>query len=121
MYFIFLKKRFVYCWLHWVFVYLLLVALGLCCCAWTFSSYRKQGLLFTAVCRLLIEVASLAGGALTLNIWASVVVAHRLSSSVACGIFPDQESNPCPLHWGHYTTRYVPNYVYFKNIVFICS
>ena len=30
----------------------------------------------------------------------SVVVAHRLSScSVACGILPDQGSNPCPLHW----------------------
>ena len=29
----------------------------------------------------------------------SVVVAHRPSCSVACGIFPDQGSNPCPLHW----------------------
>ena len=25
--------------------------------------------------------------------------AHRLSCSAACGIFPDQGSNPCPLHW----------------------
>ena len=42
---------------------------------------------------------------------ASVVVVHRLSScgsralerrlscSAACGIFSDQGSNPCPLHW----------------------
>ena len=29
----------------------------------------------------------------------SVVVAHRLSCSTACGIFPDQGSNPCLLHW----------------------
>ena len=29
----------------------------------------------------------------------SVVVAHGLSCSVACGIFPDQGSNPRPLHW----------------------
>ena len=29
----------------------------------------------------------------------SVVVAHGLSCSVACGIFPDQGSNPFPLHW----------------------
>ena len=29
----------------------------------------------------------------------SVVVAHWLSRSAACGIFPDQGSNPCPLHW----------------------
>ena len=33
----------------------------------------------------------------------SVVVAHRPSCSAACGIFPDQGSNPCPLHW-HSTT-----------------
>ena len=29
----------------------------------------------------------------------SVVVAHRPSCSAACGIFPDQGSNPCPLYW----------------------
>ena len=29
----------------------------------------------------------------------SVVVAHGPSCSVACGIFPDQGSNLCPLHW----------------------
>ena len=29
----------------------------------------------------------------------SVIVAHRPSCSVACGIFPDQDSNPCALHW----------------------
>ena len=29
----------------------------------------------------------------------SAIVAHRPSCSAACGIFPDQGSNPCPLHW----------------------
>ena len=29
----------------------------------------------------------------------SVVVAHGPSCSASCGIFPDQGSNPCPLHW----------------------
>ena len=29
----------------------------------------------------------------------SVVVAHGPSCSVACGIFPDQDSKPCLLHW----------------------
>ena len=29
----------------------------------------------------------------------SVVVVHGPSCSAACGIFPDQGSNPCPLHW----------------------
>ena len=26
-------------------------------------------------------------------------MAHGLGCSAACGIFPDQGSNPCPLHW----------------------
>ena len=29
----------------------------------------------------------------------SVIVAHGPSRSAACGILPDQGSNPCPLHW----------------------
>ena len=29
----------------------------------------------------------------------SVIVAHGPSCSTACGIFPDQGSNLCPLHW----------------------
>ena len=29
----------------------------------------------------------------------SAIVAHGPSCSMACGIFPDQGSNPCPLHW----------------------
>ena len=29
----------------------------------------------------------------------SVIVAHGPRCSAACGIFPDQGSNPCPLHW----------------------
>ena len=29
----------------------------------------------------------------------SAIVAHGPSCSVACGIFPDQGSNPCPLNW----------------------
>ena len=41
------------------FIYLFMAALGLCCCAQAFSSYGEQGLLFVAVRRLLIAVASL--------------------------------------------------------------
>ena len=29
----------------------------------------------------------------------SVIVAHGPRRSAACGILPDQGSNPCPLHW----------------------
>ena len=36
-----------------------MAVLGLCCCAQSFSSCGKQGLLFVAVCGLLIAVASL--------------------------------------------------------------
>ena len=36
---------------------------------------------------------------LSLRSTGSVIVAHGPSCSAACGIFPDQGSNPCPLHW----------------------
>ena len=99
-------------------IYLFLAALGLRYCARAFSSCGKQGPLLVAVCRLLIAVASLvaehglqAHGLQQLWHAGSVVVAHGLQSagslfvvhglscSTACGIFPDQGSNPCPLHW----------------------
>ena len=41
------------------FIYLFLAVLGLRCCAWAFSSCGEWGLLFVAVCGLLIVVASL--------------------------------------------------------------
>ena len=43
----------------YLFIYLFLAALGLHCCAQAFSSCGKQGLLFVAVRRLVIVVASL--------------------------------------------------------------
>ena len=55
MFIIFLINLFIY-----LFVCLFLAALGLCCCMWTFSSCGERGLLFVAVHRLLIAVASLA-------------------------------------------------------------
>ena len=42
-----------------LFIYLFLAALGLCRCAWAFSSCGELGLLFVVVHRLLIAVASL--------------------------------------------------------------
>ena len=92
--------------------------LGHCCCARAFSSCGEWGLLFVEMCGLLIAVASLvakhglevrglqelwhmgsvvvACGLLSAG---SVAVAHGLSFSAACGIFPGQGLNPCPLHW----------------------
>ena len=52
--YVFLFNKFIY-----LFIYLLLAALGLCCCVRAFSSCGEQGLLFVAVRRLLIAVASL--------------------------------------------------------------
>ena len=40
-------------------IYLFLAALGLCCCAWAFSSCGEWGLLFVVVRGLLTAVASL--------------------------------------------------------------
>ena len=45
---------------YFLFIYLFLAVLGLCCCARAFSSCGgEQGLLFVAVRGLLIAVASL--------------------------------------------------------------
>ena len=54
------------------------------------SSSRCAGLSLSRPLLFWSTVSSRAG---------SVVVAHGPSCSVACGIFPDQGSNPCPLHW----------------------
>ena len=49
------------CFVFYKFIYLFLflAALGLRCCTWAFSSCGERGLLFVAVHRLLIAVASL--------------------------------------------------------------
>ena len=51
--FIVFLNKFIY------FIYLFLAVLGLCCCAWAFSSCGERGLLFIVVCGLLIAVAFL--------------------------------------------------------------
>ena len=75
-------------WLCWVFVYVrglpLVVASG------GHSSSRCTGLSLSRPLLLRGTGSRQAG---------SVVVAHGPSCSAACGIFPDQGSNPCPLHW----------------------
>ena len=52
-----------------------------------------------AVHGLLIAVPSLGVERGLQGARASVLVAHRLSCPTACGIFPDQGSHPCPVHW----------------------
>ena len=72
-----------YFWLCWVFVSVR--GLSLVAASGGHSSSRCAGLSLSR----------------PLLLWSagSVVVAHGPSRSAACGIFPDQGWNPCPLHW----------------------
>ena len=79
---------FIYFWLCWVFVSVR--GLSLVVASGGHSSSRCAGLSLSRP-RLLQSTGSRRAG--------SVVVAHGPSCSAACGIFPDQGSNPCPLHW----------------------
>ena len=76
-----LKHLFIYLFIY-LLTYLLSAVLGLRCCAQAFSSCGERGLLFVAVRRLLIAVASLCCRAQAPGMRAAVVVAHGLSS---CG------------------------------------
>ena len=52
-----------------------------------------------AVCRLLLAVASLVTEHRMWGVCNSLVVARGFRCPAACGIFPDQGLNPCPLRW----------------------
>ena len=78
---------FIYFWLCWVFVSVW--GLSLVAASGGRSSSRCAGLSLSRPL-LLRSIGSRRAG--------SVVVAQGPSCSVACGIFPDQGSNPCPLH-----------------------
>ena len=75
-----------------------MAVLGLRFCARAFSSCGKRGPLFIAMRGPLTIAVSLVAKH-RLRRAGSVIVAHGLSRSAACGILPDQGSNPCPLHW----------------------
>ena len=75
-------------WLCWVFISER--GLSLVAASGGHSSSRCAGLSLSHPLLLRSTSSRRAG---------SVVVAHGLSCSAACGIFPDQGSNPCPLHW----------------------
>ena len=77
-----------YFWLCWVFVSVW--GLSLVVASGGHSSARCAGLSLSRPLLLRSTGSRRAG---------SVVVAHGPSCSAACGILPDQGSNPCPLHW----------------------
>ena len=86
----FFKKfiLFIYLWLCWVLVSVW--GLSLVVASGGHSSSRCAGL-SPPRHHLLRTTGSRRAG--------SVTVAHGPSCSAACGIFPDQGSKPCPLHW----------------------
>ena len=107
--------------------YLFLATLGLLCCLhWVFSSCGEQGLLSNcsvqashcggfSCCRAQASVVTASVvRALGLQSMGSVVTAHGLSCCWTCGIFLDQESNPCPcigrLILYHWATREALSY-----------
>ena len=79
-------KKFIYLWLRWVFV-----------AEQAFSSCGKWGLL--SICSVWAsDCGGFSCGAQALGHVGSAIVAHGLICSTAHEIFPDQGSNPCPLH-----------------------
>ena len=79
---------FIYVWVCWVFVSVR--GLSLVGASGGHSSSRCTGLSLSRPLPLRSTGSRRAG---------SVVVAHGPICSAARGIFPDQGSNPCPLHW----------------------
>ena len=92
-------------------LFYLLVVMGLLCFVMAILYLRQTGTTLWLVHRLLIEVASLVMEHRLWGVPASVaaaprlqgtdlvVVVHEFSGSMACGIFVDQGSNRCLLHW----------------------
>ena len=74
-------------------MYLFLPALGLQCCMGFSLGVASRSSSLDAVHGLLIAMTSLIAEYGLKSTWASVVVAHRLSCPVACGIFLAQGSN----------------------------
>ena len=79
---------FIYLWLCWVLVSVR--GLSPVAASGGHSSSRCAGLSLSRPLLLRSTGSRHAG---------SVIVAHRPSCSAACGLFPDQSSNWCPLHW----------------------
>ena len=89
-------------WFHWPFFIDWLIDWLLC---WVFVSVLGLSLAAasgghsSSWCTGLSPSWSLLLGSTGSRCAGSVVVAHGPSCSAACGIFPDQGSNPCPLHY----------------------
>ena len=105
----FLKSNFIYLFLCWVFIAVgrlfLVVASGAATLQLQCVGFSLQWLLLLGSMgsreqgrQQLRHVGSVAAVP-RLQSTGSIVMAHRLSCSEACGIFSDQGWNPCLLHW----------------------
>ena len=110
LFFVFIYLFIFYFWLCWVFISVR--GLSLVAASGGHSSSRCAGLSLSRPLPLRSTGSRRAG---------SVVVAHGLSCSAACGIFPDQGSNPCPLHWQadsqHCATREALHYIFEGKLI----
>ena len=79
---------FIYFWLCWVFI-----------SVWGLSPVAASGGHSSSRCAGLSPSRPLPLWSTDSRCAGSVVVAHGLSCSAACGIFPDQGTNPRPPHW----------------------
>ena len=82
----------------YLFIYFLAV-LGLRFCARAFSLVAASGGHSSSRCAGLAPSRPLLLRSTGSRRAGSAVVAHGPSCSAACGILPDQGTNPCPLHW----------------------
>ena len=107
IYFFFFLILFIYLWLCWVFVSVR--GLSLVAASGDYSSLRCAGLSLSWPLPLRSTGFRRAG---------SAIVAHGPSCSAACGIFPGQGSNPCPLHWqaDSQPLRHQGSPIYFFNV-----
>ena len=76
------------------FYFLIIISFWQC---WVFTAVHRLSLVVVSR-GLLTVVTCLVEGHRLYDEWASVVVVHGLSCPVACGIFPGQGLNRCPLH-----------------------
>ena len=77
-----------------VCISLCLAVLGLYCCLWAFSSCDQRGLLSRCGVRASHCCGFPCCRHRLQSTQASALMAHRLSCLRACGIFPEQVSNP---------------------------
>ena len=86
-----------------ILIYLLMTVLALHCSTWALSSCDERASHcsgFSCCKAPALGHMGFSSNTRAQQLWlpGSIAVAHELSCFAACGIFPDQGSNPCLLH-----------------------